>query len=89
MKTIIRDENTDEFNLTEDFSDGILNLLHDRYNVNGESVTGQAMSYLQKEIKGKGWKFKNYEFEYILIDAGFSVSMGTNSRNQKCVVVYL
>jgi len=91
MKTISiqRDEITDEFDTPEKFSDDIMELLFDGYSVEGESVTGQAISYLQTHIKTKGWRFANWDFENILSQAGFLITTGTNSRNQTCMVVYL
>jgi hypothetical protein len=65
-------------------------LLIETYTVNGEQVKGQALSALRTDLKGVlRLPSSLVTLEALLIERGYKVSPGVNSRGQACRVVHL
>ena len=69
--------------------DDILDTLNETYMVNGQQVTGQAISYTRTMIQKKGWRIaaSRHDFEIFVTRLGFACSIGRNFRGQKTLVV--
>lgn len=74
-----------------DFTTTVRNLLRENYTVNGNSVRGQAVSYLRMLLRDEGFYRLGSclaDFERMLRQEGFDVEEGKNRRGQRAVVVF-